>query len=302
MLFEQQVVRFANVKQNEVFCTPDDGEMYKLVHRGAKSLDGYGDFVRIEPHEEVRLSYTDTVQRRRIDITLEFIRRLVARDWTFFSSVCINADKYKGITHCDNASTAWSDSMFFHVPGKAMLLIVRLHYDFGERSIGGVESYGEHMYWTFDLVVKGMPYEEQFKIAQLLGTPMRRVPADNYGWSYDDVPKLPLFQEPVDVPGFQQSVRSSWLEGTCRMVDYRAYQWKRTELMSAQAAHDSIRTALDAVIPFVGYGQIAELGVDTFPPKAVLSNCEEDFWKQFNSSYLRKVVRRPVGLKMPNEV
>lgn len=296
MLYQQENVRVEQLKQNEVFYTQDDGEMYQMTRRGAKSLDGYGDIVHLDKTEQVTLSYDDTIQRKRIELTLELVRRLVDSGFVFFSSVLVKADTYKNVLYHIEAIEAWDDAMFFHMPGRSLLLAVRLHY----RRLGG--SDGESMDWQFRLVAKGLPFEEQFKIAQQVGTPMKKVPRDNYGWGYDDIPEVPLFKRDVAVDRFTKTGSAAWFEGRSRVIEVRYDQYKVGMPLDPIAAHDSIMSLVNAALPFIGFGPLAEMNVSWMAPTYTFPNCEPEFWKQFNTAYLRKVVRRPLGLESREQV
>ena len=87
----------------------------------------------------------------RISSTLDIVNHLVARGYTFFSSVYLHTEfneavpKYTGLE-------VWSDSLFFNIPNKALLLRVSLNYR------EGIDS--EYMNLKFQLLAEARPLYE----------------------------------------------------------------------------------------------------------------------------------------------
>jgi hypothetical protein len=64
--------------------------------------------------------YTNQMKQKRIAMALEVIHEMVKHGFTFFSSVLIDTSTQDHTF----ADFALSDSMFFHIPGKAAIVRV----------------------------------------------------------------------------------------------------------------------------------------------------------------------------------
>lgn len=124
----------------------------------------------------------------RIKATNEVINQLVANGYTFFSSVLLHTDFNEVVVSYkqDGSPEVWSDSLFFHIPGRAILLRISfLHREYSRSRV--TQSL------VFHVLAEARPLEQLNELAFSNNLEFNVIPLDSAKWSSFGQPKIPYF-------------------------------------------------------------------------------------------------------------
>lgn len=99
--------------------------------------------------------------------------------------------------------------------------------------------------------------------------------------------------DPGEAPSGFRSFGGSWNTGT----QHDVYEQELADAIPMEPATlvAAVMTLRERAEPFVTTGPFKELQVTDFPPHYTFKKSEDLFWSRFDTTYFRKVVRRPWG-------
>lgn len=227
-------------------------------------------------------------KQTRINLALNIVNEMVKRGFTFFSSVYLDAETQAAWESAADAESRSVDTMAFHIPGHAAVVVLQL------RMIQ--QAFEEERYWLHAQVFIQSNGNEQAAYAI----------AKEHGWirpHYDavlgeyEVAHLPFFTSAGrrDTSPYYKLMPSWVYHGGLFATENCA---SAVTMMTNTVDTNSIAELASAVtllLPTISTaqeGRITEMRASTFPPTSTFPDCADTFWDRFNTSYLRKLVRR----------
>jgi len=224
-------------------------------------------------------------QTARIKVTNEIVQHLVSQGYEFFSNVYLHTDYHeRSPRHPVKAgSELWSDSMFFTVPGKAIILRVTLSYK------GEIPK--DRIVLSFRLLAAAKPLEQLNKIAREQQLEFRSIPMDKQELDHFVQPLIPVFVAESNPQGFSTRDRVNWF-GEDQDDWVIGDQGERVAVPVPQIDSSSIKsltTWLAPMIPYVKDGklQIPERSGITKDPMFLRS--ESVMREHLNTRALREI-------------
>ncbi len=224
-----------------------------------------------------------TADTYRQTATDELIHLMGAKGWNHFHSSFVSSEKY--VYHV-KTRRAWVHSLFFHTPGRPLLVKATLNYNLYE------DGSGSSLYWGFEIYARSSPINDMYALATNY-----QIPMDNSGMYGDctiQVPQYPLF---VDRSSVELALPAFGYYGGSRTIHCDTYQAYRNfeqpivgDAASPNLVMTSIHRLIDPAMPFIGQGKFDKLGVTSFPEHYVFETSEPDFWASFNWGYFNKCV------------
>lgn len=151
-------------------------------------------------------------QAARIKVTNEIIQYLVANGYTFFSNVYLHSDynEVQVVHNVKDKLEVWSDSMFFTVPGKALILRVTLHYQgaVANSAIGATNR--DRVVLSFRLLAAAKPLEWLNELAKEQHLALRTIPMDECAYDHFGQPLIPVFVVEDSPQDFNVRERTNW--------------------------------------------------------------------------------------------
>lgn len=237
--------------------------------------------------------YTNQMKQRRIAMALEVIHEMVKNGFTFFSSVLIDTSTHKHIY----SDFALSDSMFFHIPGKAAIVRVSV-----VERIDQFDEITHTQYLNAEVCLEQMAifdnnnrfglssYNECFSFAKANG--YTKKVSDQYGWCDHEMIDLPYFRRDPLLErwtyhggGGSGDVCSIYLESSKPHMKELSVGSRVCELAKS----------VTELIPVLKDGQFSELQVTGFYPGNMFRECAPEFWSKFNTRYFRQLAHRTFG-------
>jgi hypothetical protein len=193
----------------------------------------------------------------RVWATNDIIKRLVAVGYEFFSAVYLHSD-YNAVGTRHQVSSKleiWSDSLFFTVPGKALILRVSLSYQGAANSPIAATS-RDRMIISFRLIAAPKPLEWLNKIAQEQHVALRTIPLDDCAFDHFSQPLIPVFVVNDAPQGFTVRDRMNWfLDSEDKWVVARQGSWGAVLVHQLESqVVDAVAKWLAPALPYVKDG------------------------------------------------